>query len=392
MTSAQRNIAILMACQLVSVSATVLVVTIGGLVGTWLAPSRSLATLPLSLMVVGTALSTVLAAMLMQRIGRRRGFAVGALVASGAAALGALAIFVESFALFCVGGALIGVNNAFVQQYRFAAAESVDAARAGQAISLILAGAIGGALFGPYLAVAGKDWIAGRPYAGALLAVTALQLGAATVLLGIRERRTTTETPAVIAERPLRAVVTQPAFVTAVLAGVVGYGVMTLIMTATPLSMHVTDRHSLAATARVIRSHVLAMYVPSLFSGQLIARFGVTRIMGAGVLAMFATVATGLQGHTVMHYWWALVALGLGWNFLYVGGTAMLVETYHPHERFSAQAVNEFSVFGMSALASLVSGSLIYSFGWTVLLLCAVPLLAAMSVALIWRARSPVPH
>jgi MFS family permease len=159
---------------------------------------------------------------------------------------------------------------------------------------------------------------------------------------------------------------------------------MTLIMTATPLSMHVGHGFSMEDTGLVIRSHVMAMYLPSLISGWLVSRFGARRIMGAGVVAMGATVLAGLQGHELMHYWLALVMLGLGWNFLYIGGTSLLVETYRPAERFKAQAVNEFSVFGVSALGSMLAGTIVYRYDWDVLMWAPVPLLLAMAGGLVW--------
>jgi MFS family permease len=164
---------------------------------------------------------------------------------------------------------------------------------------------------------------------------------------------------------------------------VVGYGVMNLVMTATPLSMHVHDGLSLADTAWVIQSHVLAMYVPSFFSGVLIARLGVNRVVALGILALIGMLALGLAGRDVMHYWWALVLVGVGWNFLFVGGTSLLVDAYRPAERFKAQAVNEFAVFGVSAAASLLAGTLIHTFGWEVVLWSTAPFVAAISIALV---------
>jgi MFS family permease len=183
--------------------------------------------------------------------------------------------------------------------------------------------------------------------------------------------------------RALREILTQPTYIVAVLGCTAGYGLMTLIMTATPLSMHVFGGHSLEATAGVIRAHVLGMYVPSLFSGFLIARLGVSRLMLAGVLALLATSLIGLRGQTVLHYWWALSLLGVGWNFLYVGGTTMLTYTYTSAERFRAQAVNEFLVFGTSAMASLLAGTVMHLVGWTRLMLIPIPVLVAVGVALV---------
>ena len=191
-------------------------------------------------------------------------------------------------------------------------------------------------------------------------------------------------------DRPLGEIVRQPVFLVAVLGGVVSYGIMTLIMTATPLSMHVNDGFSIDETGRVIRAHVLAMYLPSLAAGLLIERLGVTKLMIVGAIGLLATSVIGLQGQSLMHYWWALVLLGVGWNFLYVGGTTLLTYTYSAAERYRAQAVNEFAVFGMSATASLLAGTVMYLFGWVTLMWIPVPILVAITVALGWVRRDPL--
>ena len=333
-------------------------------------------------MVVGTALATVFAAMLMRYAGRRIGFAIGAAIAAAGGGISAYALQSESFVLFCVGVGLYGVNNAFVQQYRFAAAESVPASAAGRAISMVLLGAIGGAFCGPLLATGGAHLIGAHIYTGSMLAMGTLQIVAMLLLLALDEPKAVGGA-AEGSERPLGVVVRQPSFLVAMLASVVGYGVMNLVMTATPLSMHVHDGLSLNDTAWVIQSHVLAMYVPSFFSGLLIARLGVVRILSCGLVAMLAALGFGLAGHAVTHYWWALVLVGIGWNFLFVGGTALLVESYRPIERFKAQAVNEFSVFGVSAAASLLAGTLIHNWGWNVVLWSTAPLLVGTAAVLL---------
>ncbi len=378
-----RNLAILLLCQVIAVSGSVLIVTIGGLVGAQLSTNPTFATLPMSIMVVGTASATVFAAMLMRRVGRRIGFVVGAAIAAAAGFVSAYGLYVASFVLFCVGVGLYGINNAFVQQYRFAAAESVAAPFASRAISLVLLGAIGGAFFGPLIATTGLAWSESHAYLGSMLAIGILQAIAILLLLCIREPGAARDRSSEVPERSLRTIVLQPTYLVAMFASVVGYGVMNLVMTATPLSMHVHDGLSLRDTAWVIQSHVLAMYVPSFFSGVLIARLGVIRILVCGVIALLATILFGLQGHEVIHYWWALVLLGIGWNFLFVGGTALLVDCYRPSERFKAQAVNEFSVFGISAAASLLAGSLIHNWGWDTVLWSTAPLLVALLLVLV---------
>ena len=373
-----RNTIVLLIAQCMYVGGTVLMVTVGGIAGSELSPTPVLATLPMSLMVVGTALATIPASLGMQRYGRRAGFAFSALLGVGACQLAVYALQVESFVLFCVAGTMIGVSVAFSQQFRFAAAESVPIHMVSKAVSLILVGSIGGALLGPELAARSPEWTPEQPFRGAYLAATGAYVLAFAALLMFQNPRPASETDddAADGHRTLWAIILLPVVTAAILGGTVGQGVMTFIMTATPVSMHVVDGHSLADTAEVIRAHVLAMYIPSLFSGVLISWIGVRQVMFMGVVILAATVGLGMLGHEFLHYWGALVLLGVGWNFLYVGGTTLLVSAYRPSERFKVQAVNDFSVFGVSALASLLGGAVLLQFGWeTVLVASMVPLL-----------------
>jgi MFS family permease len=375
--------------QCVATGGTVLVVTIGGIVGVQLSPAPALGTLPMSLMVVGTALSAIPAALLMQRIGRRPGYAAASLLGAIAALLAAYAVSAGSFVLFCLATLLIGVNVAFSQQYRFAAAESVAVERAGQAVSLVLVGAVGGALLGPAIVTGAEGLWSAQPFADPFLLMAGLYAATSLLLLALREPRPATEPGTPLARRPLRELAAQRLFLVAVLAGVVGQGVMTFIMTATPISMHVVDGFSLQETAAVIRTHVLAMYLPSLASALLIGWFGARRLMWTGLAAFAATVAIALQGHGYLHYWWSLLLLGVGWNFLFVGGTTLLVQSYRPAERFTAQAVNDFSVFGVAALGSLLAGSVVHLAGWEAVLWGSLPPLLVMMAALLWLRQSP---
>ena len=385
-----RNLAILIGAQLCFTSGSVLLVTIGGIVGSRIAPSPTLATLPVSLMVLGTAATTIPAAMLMQRFGRRFGFCGASVLGLAAALIRAEALGTDAFWGFAAAALGIGATLAFAQQFRFAAAESVPPERAGQAISLILLGSIGGALLGPELVARSALLDPERPFRFAMFALGGLHVLAGAMLALLSDGRQVDAAEDEAPARPLGEVVRQPLFLTAVAGGVVGQGVMTYLMTATPVSMHVVEGHDIAETAGVIRAHVVAMYVPSLASAVLIGRFGAQRMMAAGVVAMLLTIALGLSGREVMHYWWALVLLGIGWNFLFVGGTTLLVGTYRPSERFRAQAVNDFSVFGTSAMASLAAGSVMLGFGWVALLTSALPALVIMGLALGWQAvRAP---
>ena len=385
-----RNLSLLVTCQLISTTGSIVMVTLGGIIGSTLAANKAFATLPLSMMVVAIATTTIPATMLMRRIGRRAGFALSSLSAAGAVLVAVLALKQSSFVLFIVSTMLFGINMAFTQQYRYAAAESVAPKDVPRAVSFVLLGSIGGAFLGPLLATEGQGWYAGIPHAGTMLALCVLFVVQALLFLGLGAVQEHAEHQQVRSNRPLGEIVRQPVFMVAVLSGTVGYGLMTLIMTATPLSMHINDGYSLEETASVIRVHVLGMYVPSLAAGFLIEKFGVTPLMFAGALGLLATSIIGLQGHTFLHYWWALMLLGIGWNFLYVGGTTLLTYTYSMAERFRAQAVNEFLVFGTSATASLLAGTVMYFFGWTTLMLLPIPILVAICVALLVVRKDPM--
>ena len=356
---------------------------LGGILGSQLAPSPGLATLPVSCVILGLALSTIPAALVMQRIGRRRAFIASALLASVAACAIAWSVVRQDFVLLCASALVLGSNLAFQLQHRFAAAECVPPGQVSTAISLVMVGTLIAAALGPQLALALKDIVPGHEYAGSFIGVAALCLATALVLTAYREPAGRMAHAASGTTRPLAAIVRQRSFVTAVLAGVVSYAVMSFIMTATPISMHVHDHHSDTATAWVIQSHLIAMYAPSLFSGRLIARIGIPAGMTAGLLLMLACVLVAISGHDLMHYWWGLVTLGVGWNLLFVAGTALLTTTYQPAERFRAQAVNEFSVFGTQAAASLLAGPAIHALGWRDMNLAALLPLAAMALALL---------
>lgn len=387
---AARNLIVLLTCQLISATGGIVLVTLGGIIGSRLAWNQALATLPISIMVISIAATTIPATYLMRAIGRKAGYALGSLSAALSASLAAYAASESSFPLFAVAAAIFGVNMAFTQQYRYAAVESVEPKHAGRAISIVLIGAIGGAFVGSELVKHGQFLIAGVPYAGTLIAVASLYVVQSLLFLALGPLRGEDRATITRANRPLIEIVRQPVYVVAVLGGTVAYGVMTLIMTATPLSMHVKDGYSLEAIANIIRAHVLGMYVPSLVSGLLIEWLGTVKLMSAGAIALLLASLIGLQGQSIAHYWFALVLLGVGWNFLYVGGTTMLTLTYSMAERFEAQAVNEFSVFGTSATASLLAGTVIFYYGWHTLVLIPIPLVVLIIAGLFIIRRDPV--
>jgi MFS family permease len=378
-----RNLSILVVCQLISTSGSIVMVMLGGIIGSQLATNKAFATLPLSMMVVAVAATTIPAAMLMKRIGRRKGCALASMSAVFALFLAVIALRYSSFALFIVAVMMFGINMAFTQQYRYFAAESVQSKYVPRAISLVLVGSIGAAFVGKELVTRGQYWIADTQFAGSLAVLAVMFALQALLFFAMIPVTGSDEHDAPQTERSLRDIVLHPVFIVAVLGATAGYGLMTLVMTATPLSMHVSDGYSLEQVAKVIQVHVLGMYVPSLVAGFLIEKIGVSRMMFCGALCLLATSVIGLQGHTVLHYWWALLLLGVGWNFLFVGGTTMLTYTYSMAERFRAQAVNEFLVFGASASASLLAGTVLHFFGWGTLMLIPIPMLIMISVALI---------
>jgi MFS family permease len=358
-----------------------MVLLIGGIIGAELAPSPALVTLPITITVVGVALFTIPAAMLMKRFGRKAGFIGSSLVTALAALLAAYALGIESFLLFCTAMIFIGSNAAFVQQYRFAAAESVEARHVSKAVSFVLLGGVLAGYLGPEIAKRTKDWWDFGVYTGSFVVLASLYIIVFVLLLFLRDVAPQ-EAGATGGERPLRVVIAQPVYIVAVLAGVVSYGVMSFMMTATPVSMHVMDGYSLEQTAWVIQSHVIAMYLPALFTGFIVARLGVLRVMGVGAVILFACVAIAVVDRSLMHYWGALVLLGLGWNFLFVGGTVLLTQSYRSSERFQAQAVNDFMIFGVQAIASLLAGAVMYYASWKILSLLNLPFLLLLLVAI----------
>lgn len=377
----------LSATQALCMSGSFLFILLGGIIGSELAPTPGLATLPLSVLIIGLATSVLPAGVLIRRLGRRVAFVISALAASlGCVAAGA-GIQAANFWVFCGAALLLGANNAMVMQYRFAAVEYVEPGRASKAVAIVMSGALAAAWLGPEIAVRFADIVAGAHYAGSFFVGSGLYALAAIMLL-------LTPVAARIADRDLRAprplaeIAMQADFRVAVLAALVSFAVMSFIMTATPISMHVIDQHDELATKRVIQAHLLAMYLPSLASGWIIARFGPRAVIVAGTSMMAACVAiAAFVGHGVMHYTWALVLLGLGWNLLFIAGTTLLTRTYRPQERIQVQTMNDFMVFGAQAVTSLLAGVALATIGWRNLNLATLPLLAAVLLALAFASR-----
>jgi len=390
-----RNLIVLWICQLISATGTITMVTLGGIIGAQLTSNPAWATLPASLWVLATAAATVPASFLMRRIGRPQGFACGALLSCAALVIAIWALRHSSFAGFLAASAIFGVNMAFALQYRFAAVESTAPQYAGRAVSLVLLGSVGGAFLGPYILRHTANSVDGVVYEGTMLALAALYFVCAVCALFLRRTDLSDTTANRSTARPIGEVFRQPVYIVAVLAGATAYGVMVFVMTATPLSMHVIDGFTLEETSTVIRAHALAMYLPSFVSGYLIDRLGVTKMLTAGAALLLGALCIGMTGHALNQYWLSLILLGVGWNFMFVGGTTMLTYTYLPSERFRAQSVNEFVVFGTTAAGSLLAGTIMYSFGWFTTVTAPISLLVVVFAALFFVRRDPLlvrPH
>lgn len=370
-----RNLYVLALAQALCMAISPFNTLVGGIIGSRLAPTAALATLPVALVIVGLAAATLPAAFYMRHAGRRAGFMLGAAIAAGAAVLAAIAVSREWFALYCLATLLMGANLAFVQQYRFAAAESVALPNVGKAVSFVLLGTLLAAFLGPELANRAAPALGLGKYPVAYLMLAAV-LVIAMLVLARFENVAPLKADNIAPSRPLGSILRQPGYRIAVLAAATGYGVMTFLMTATPISMHIKDGHSLGHTAFVIQSHIAAMYLPSLISGRLIQRFGEPRLLVAGIVVLALTLLVASLERSVAQYWLALVLLGIGWNFLFVAATTLLTRQYRPAERFRAQAANDFLVFSVTAAASLLSGTVIHAWGWEIMVwIAAVPLL-----------------
>jgi MFS family permease len=380
-TLARRNLLILAMCQGLAMTAMTMVVTTIALVGLKLYPVKALATLPLALQLGVTMLTAIPASLLMRRFGRRAGFSLGAASAIASALVSAYAIHLGSYLLFTVSAAAYGIAQSFSGFYRFAAVESAPPDWRAKAASLVLGGGVVAGLIGPTLAVFTSELVEGSRFAGTFIGIAALSAMSLFLLRGLR--MPAMADPAEARTGSVGELLTRPVFLVAMAAAAIGYASMSLVMTATPLAM-TAHHHDFPATAFVIQWHVVAMYAPAFITGTLIQRWGVLHIILIGAAAMLATVAINETGTGLSEFWTALVLLGIGWNFMYVGGTTLLTEAYAPAERARAQALNEFVMFALITAASLSSGLLQQSVGWSWVNLAVVPGLLAVSAAALW--------
>jgi len=375
-------------CQALAMTGASIVATTASIVGSMLAPDRALSTLPIAVQMTGMMTATIPAALLMARIGRRPGFWIGAALGASGAAIAAIAVFHADFVLFCVGTFLLGTYNGVAQQYRFAASEIADEGFRAKAISLVLAGGVVSAVFGPQTAKWSSELFAPALFAGCYVVIIFLCCAAAILLCFIDLPK---PAPPVLRRggRPLAEIAAQPTFIAAAIAGMVGYGVMSLVMTATPIAM-LDCGHAFGDAAFVIQWHALGMYAPSFVTGHLILRFGVTRILLTGAALLLVCCAINLGGLAVANFWAANVVLGIGWNFLFIGATTLLTRTYHAEEKGKVQALNDFLVFGTVAMSSFASGALLSGVGWGMVQIAIMPFVAiAAGAVLWWRQRMP---
>ncbi|MEQ9404170.1 MAG: MFS transporter [Cyclobacteriaceae bacterium] len=386
MKALPKNIWVLTIGLSLMMSCSSLVVFVGGIIGTAIAPSGELSTLPVAAIIVGTALFTVPVALLMKNLGRRAVFLIIFSIAIVFSLLAAYSVHTDSFYLFCVSLLLLGMPVATLNQFRFAAMESVSENLIPLAASTVLLGGIAAAFIGPEVGLLGRSLFS-TDYVGSFLLLGGLfALGTCTLLFYQNTAKSDEQNQD--EGRPLSKIIRQPVFLAAVASAAVGYAVMSFIMTATPVSMHVMDGHSLEDTKWVIQSHILAMFLPSLISAFIIRKIGNIRMIMVGILAFVICIAIASSGHQVGHYWWSLLLLGVGWNFLFIGGTTLLPKSYKENERFRVQALNDFIIFGTQAFSALSAGLIVHVLGWENLLLISIPFLLIPLVAVLFFRRS----
>jgi MFS family permease len=377
-----RNVLVLSGTQATLQITGATIAAITGLAGFALATDKSFATVPLTCYVIGSAITTIPASLLMKTIGRRGGFQVGTVIGMLGGAVCSLAVFLASFWLLCAGMTLMGVYAAFGKYYRFAAADAASHTFRAKAISLTLAGGIVGGIFGPEMAKRTVDLFADYLYLGSYLSLIFVCLLATLVLQPLSIPKLS-EQDLKDSGRPLGVIMRQPVFVVAVLAAMLSYGIMNLFMTSTPLAMRAHD-HPFNDAAFVIEWHMIGMYGPSFFTGSLINRFGVLNVILAGIVLLFVCIVLALAGTALFNFWAALFLLGVGWNFMYVGGSALLTECYTPGERAKTQAANDFLIFVTMAISSTSSGVLLNKSGWHAVNYGSIPFLVIATAATLW--------
>ena len=371
-----KNLSLLISSQVFGFTAANVTVFLSGIIGSQLTTIKSLATFPPSIYVVGIAISTIFAAKVMSIIGRRLGFVLASIGSSLACLLAAYSIFINSFIIFSFSCFLLGTGMAFIHQYRFAAAETVEKDKAPKAVSMLLLAGIVSAFIGITLANKTKDLISDHIYVGSYIALACLTIMPAIFLTFYKNSKITNKNNLTYSNvRTYKEFVSDPKFLQAMVAATFGYVVMAFLMTATPISMHYVHKLSVDEVGLVIQFHVLGMFLPSLFTGNLIKRFGFSKIMYMGVFFYALTILLSLFEQTFINYFASLIFLGIGWNFLYISGTSLLVTTYNDQEKFKAQGFNDLIVFSATAIGSLSAGILISLLSWKIVNFMCIPFL-----------------
>ena len=369
-----KNLWIITVSQIFSFTPAPVNVFLSGIIGSTLSPIKSLQTVPTSLMIVGVAIFSFFAAKIMSRIGRKAGFLYAAIFSTLSVLLAAYAVWDNNFYLFCLACFFIGNGMAFTHQYRFAAAESVEKPFIPKALSIIMLASIFSALLGPNIANFNKDLISGHLFVGSYLSLAVLTL-IPVLFLSFYSSKVESARVKEYKGRGYFELISQPRFLQAVAAAAFAYAVMSFLMTATPINMHVTENYSLNKTGIVIQLHIVSMFLPSLITGNLLRKFGHSKIIYAGVSFYMLTILLSFLEPSFFNYLFSLIFLGIGWNFLYLSGTGLLVLSYKEEEKFKAQGFNDILVFSTQALASLSAGYMLSMTSWKIMNLVAVPFL-----------------
>jgi len=375
-----KNLILLTLSQIFSFTAAPVTVFLSGIIGSQISPIKSLSTLPMSISVVGIAIGAIIATKVMSSFGRKAGFILASILNTFISILAAYSVFSQNFYLFCFANFFLGIGMAFTHQYRFAAAESVGINMAPKAISIILFGGIISAFLGPSLANYTKDLVSENLFVGSYLSLAVLTF-IPTFLFLFYESKTIIEENINYTGRSYLELIAQPKFIQAVTASAFGYAIMTFLMTATPISMHVMENMSFSETGIVIQFHVAAMFLPSLITGHLIKKFGHTNVIYTGIFFYSITLLISIFDQTFSNYMFALIFLGLGWNFLFISGTSLLVLTYRENEKYKVQGLNDFVVYSVHALGSLSAGVFITFTSWKIMNLICIPFIILIILA-----------
>ncbi|UUO21785.1 MFS transporter [Colwellia sp. M166] len=376
-----KNVWLLFLVQPLVMAASPVIVFIGGILATSMGADPALVTLPVTVMILGVASTAIPAALLAQKKGRRFATFTGFMLGFSGTMLAMFAALNGSFELLVLASLLFGSCTAFIQQLRFAAIESIsDSKDVPTVLSILMLSGIFSAFLGPEIAVTAKDWLSSPyGYAGSFLFLAGLFLVAMLLMLNFRDAEI--KPSGKHGEiRALSKIIKQPIFIIAILSAAIGFALMSYSMTATPLSMHHLHGHSLNDTKWVIQSHIAAMFIPSLFTALLVKRIGLKNLMLTGTIIYALVAVIALSGEQVMHYWWALILLGIGWNFLFLTGTSLLPQSYHASERHKVQAINDFIIFGFQATASLMAGWILFKAGWHVVVLTSLPFIVILFI------------